>query len=289
MVTGFYPTTLKDALQQKAKHPDALLISGGTDVMVVKKTADNIIFLNNIKEMQLVEEKPDCFSIGAGCCYRDLIASPTVPEILKKAMRNIASPAIRSAGTLAGNICNASPAGDSLPVLYALDASVVLAGWQDQSIVKRKVFVKDFILGIRRIDLKENEIVVAVEIPKEFVEKEPVVYYEKIGARKAEAISKLSFTGCYTQKNEIVEDIRIAFGSVGITVLRFTDLEEKLKGKTLLEIKAVTDEIIEEYMERIHPIDDQRSTAEYRCQVCRNLLKDFLNGVCIGGKHDTDW
>lgn len=277
MVTGFYPTTLKDALQQKSQNPDALLISGGTDVMVVKKTSEHIIFLNNIEEIQLVEEKTDCISIGAGCCYRDLIANPMVPEMLKKAMRNIASPAIRSAGTLAGNICNASPAGDSLPVLYALDASVVLASWQNDTIVSRKVLVKDFILGIRKIDIKANEIVIAIEIPKNFLEKEPFVYYEKIGARKAEAISKLSFTGAYTLKEDVVEDIRIAFGSVGITALRFHDLEEKLKGKTLFEIEAIRDEIIEDYMARIHPIDDQRSTAEYRCQVCRNLLRDFLS------------
>lgn len=276
MVTGYYPTTQKEALEEKSMYPDALLISGGTDAMVVKKKAEHIIFLNNVKDMQSVEENSKSILIGAGCCYTDLIANPIVPEMLKKAMRNIASPAIRSAGTLAGNICNASPAGDTLPVLYALNASVMIASWQNGSVVNRKVLVKDFILGIRKIDLKENELVVAIEIPKEFLEKDPLIYYEKVGARKAEAISKLSFVGACALKDGHVEDIRIAFGSVGITALRFLDLEERMKGKSLSEIEALKPEIIEAYMERIHPIDDQRSTAAYRRQVCRNLLGDFF-------------
>lgn len=277
MVNGFYPKTIKEALMVKKEHPEALLISGGTDVMVVKKNADDIIFLNNIAEAKVVAEKEDCISIGAGCCYTDLIDFSIVPEVLKKAMRNIASPAIRSAGTLAGNICNASPAGDTLPILYATDAIVVLSSLQAERIVERRVGIKDFILGIRKIDLKAEEILVAVEIPKKNYDAYTKVSYEKVGARKSEAISKLSFIGMYNLKNNLITDIRIAFGSVGVTALRFERIEEKLLGKSLKEVEEMKKEIIEEYMSYIHPIDDQRSTAEYRCQICRNLLKEFLS------------
>ena len=133
-----------------------------------------------------------------------------------------------------------------------------------------------------KIDLKDTEIVVAIEIPKSFIEKEPCFYYEKVGARKSEAISKLSFIGTYTldkdaiSTKEVISDIRIAFGSVGITALRFNNIEKKLIGKSKEEIKTVKDEIVDEYMQNIHPIDDQRSTAEYRLTICRNLLNDFL-------------
>ncbi len=282
MVKGMYPTSIKEAACMKAEFPKALLITGGTDVMVVKKTADEIIFLNNVADMKQVKDEKDCISIGAAVCYSDLILDPLVPEMLKQAIRNIASPAIRSAGTLAGNICNASPAGDSLPVLYALDAIVVAASCVEGEIKLRKIAIKDFILGIRKIDLKDTEIVVAIEIPKSFIEKKPSFYYEKVGARKSEAISKLSFIGTYTldkdaiSTKEVISDIRIAFGSVGITALRFNNIEKKLVGKSKEEIKTVKDEIVDEYMQNIHPIDDQRSTAEYRLTICRNLLNDFL-------------
>lgn len=277
MVTGYYPKTILEAVEIRASHPGALLITGGTDVMVVKATAEHTVFLNGIKETQAVTEDDTTIVIGAGCTYRQLISNDKVPEVLKLAMRKIASPAIRSAGTISGNICNASPAGDTLPILYALNAVVVTAELLDGKVSRRRIPINDFILGIRKTDLKETEIVIAIEIPKKFLAEVSKIYYEKVGAREAEAISKLSFIGMYAQKDGIISDIRIAYGSVGITTVRLPELEAKLVGKTVAEIREKTPEIVDEFMTYIHPIDDQRSTAEYRSTVCRNLLKDFLS------------
>ena len=146
MVNGLYPKTIKEALQMKLQYPNALLITGGTDVMVVKKTAEHIIFLNNISETKEVADTGEYISIGAGACYASLLKNSLVPEILKKAMRTIASPAVRSAGTVAGNICNASPAGDTLPILYALGAEVVLSSIDGDRVINRKLPIKEFIL-----------------------------------------------------------------------------------------------------------------------------------------------
>lgn len=276
MVKGYYPTTILEALECIIQSKDALLISGGTDVMVVKKQFPEIILLNGIKEMKKVVDTGDAIVIGAGASYRELIENELVPKVLKQTMKQIASPAIRSAGTLAGNICNASPAGDTLPVLYALDAKVVCSRLEKGKKVERVVPINNFILGVRKIALHPDEMVTAIEIPKASYVRQTKFYYEKVGARAAEAISKLSFVGMYTLETGQIADIRMAFGSVGVTALRFPDIENQLKGKTLKEISENVDEYVEAFMTNIHPIDDQRSTAEYRCQICRNLIKDFL-------------
>ena len=199
MVTGHYPTSLKEALALLEKHQGALLISGGTDVMVVKKEAEHVIFLNQIEELKHVEEAKEAahgksiLRIGAGVTYAHMLSHPLIPKVLKQAVLGIASPAIRNIGTMAGNICNASPAGDTLPVLYALDAKVIIHGNEAGKMNTRKVPIEAFIQGIRKIDLKPTELVAAIEIPIEAYEKMNRCADEKVGARKSEAISKLSF------------------------------------------------------------------------------------------------
>ena len=285
MVTGHYPKSLKEALALLEEHPGALLISGGTDVMVVRKEAEHVIFLNQIEELKQMEEGEESASgksilrIGAGVAYVHMLDHPLIPKVLKQAISGIASPAIRNIGTMAGNICNASPAGDTLPVLYALDAKVVIQGNEAGKMYTREVPIEAFIQGIRKIALKPTELVSAIEIPIEAYEKMNRCAYEKVGARKSEAISKLSFIGLAEVEEDIVKAIKIAFGSVSITVVRRRELEEQMIGKKVAALKTEKEEILREYAEFITPIDDQRSTAAYRKSVCMNLLRDFLENL----------
>lgn len=279
MVNGYYPTTLAQAVSLLETYPDALLISGGTDVMVVKKSAENEIFLNRIEEIKQVEQTEDTLRIGAGITYRELLANKLVPKVLKEAIRGIASPAIRNLGTMAGNICNASPAGDTLPVLYALDAKVVLVHTQLGKMQTRKVAIEEFIKGIRKIDRAPGELVSAIEIPTEAYKNLQTTLYQKVGARQSEAISKLSFVGLAKVKEGKVTDFRIAFGSVGVTSIRIRPLESSLIGKSVEQIKAEKEDILKAYGEYINPIDDQRSTAVYRKKVCLNLLGAFIEAI----------
>lgn len=277
MVNAFYPMTLKEALQLRTDSKDSMIVSGGSDVMVVKKDAQDVIFVNHIKELQAVELREGKLRIGAGATYVQLIADQMIPEILKKAMRKIASPAIRNVGTIAGNVCNASPAGDTLSVLYAMDAQIVKSSLDENGDMIEKVIpIENFILGIRKIALESNEMVTAIQIPASSYEGMTKYYHEKVGAREAEAISKLSFTGFMKIQEGIITDIRIAFGSVGITTVRRRDIEEKILGYTREELNSRKKKIVSEYADILHPIDDQRSTAEYRKKVCLNLLEDFL-------------
>ena len=282
MAVGYYPDTLYEALQLRRDLTDTLPVAGGTDAMVSKKSASNIIFLNQMKELQEVRlqnrTEDGVLTIGAAAVYTELLSNDLVPEILKKAVGRIASPAVRNAGTVGGNICNASPAGDTLPVLYALSAVIVTASLSEQDELQiRRMPVEEFILGVRRTALKEKELVTAVEIPVSSYEGMTRIYYEKVGARQADAISKLSFAGLMKAEDNVIRDIRTAFGSVYTTVVRRRELEAGLIGKTLRELGELKQEIADSYGEYIRPIDDQRSTAAYRKKVCMNLLKDFLS------------
>ncbi len=276
-MVGHYPSAIFEALQQMKEHQPMTIVSGGTDVMVAGKKEDNIIFLNQIDELRNIIEEDGILKIGAECTYAEILHDEKIPEVLKVAIKKIASPAVRSSGTLSGNICNASPAGDSLPVLYALSAVVVTQYLNDEENIETiKVPIEEFITGIRKTSLKKEAIVTEIEIPIKNYSNISKISYEKVGARESQAISKLSFVGILKIENKKISDARIAFGSVGIKVVRRPELENKLIGLTLEEADARKEEFIEEYSSYITPIDDQRSTAAYRKKVCLNLLREFL-------------
>ncbi|MFQ9617529.1 MAG: FAD binding domain-containing protein, partial [Clostridium butyricum] len=177
---------------------------------------------------------------------------------------------IRNMGTIGGNICNASPAGDTLPVLYSLNSrcNVISEG------LERTINIEDFIYGPRRTALKKNEILKSITISKENFN---IVHYEKVGARKASAISKLSFAGLCNVENGRVQDLRMSFGAVGATVVRLKEAETLIIGKEINTLDKFIKEAIEIYDKNINPIDDQRSTAQYRKIVVMNLIKYFFN------------
>jgi xanthine dehydrogenase FAD-binding subunit len=272
MVEGFYPESLEEAVQLKFDNKEAYLYAGGTDWMVRHAPCNKVLFLNKITELKEVKEDDTFIYIGSGCTYMELLQNTIIPEILKKAMRGIAAPAIRNIGTIGGNICNASPAGDTLPVLYALEATVVLAEHNGERILP----IRDFILGIRKLDLKNTEILKQIQIPKKNFSSE---YYQKVGARKSQALSKLSFTALATVKENVLTDLRIAFGSVSVTTVKIKELEEKYIGLKIEDFKNKIEEIKADYEAFIKPIDDQRSTAIYRKKVCINLLEDFIKSL----------
>lgn len=278
MVTGYYPKTISEACMLRRDLTDTMLVAGGSDIMVVKKKAANPIFINGIEELQGVKLEDGVLTIGAGVAYVDLLANGLIPNVLKKAIRNIASPAIRSVGTMGGNICNASPAGDTIPVLYALSAIVVKGKvTKEGELQKTRLPIEEFIQGIRKIALQDDELVLAIEIPTASYEGMTKIMYEKVGARKSEAISKLSFVGLMKVEDEIITDVRIAFGAVSVTAVRRNELEQQLIGRNIADLASLREGIVASYADYICPIDDQRSTANYRKTVSINLLNAFLS------------
>ena len=277
MVEGYSPNTFEQALKI-LNEKDVIIYSGGTDLMVKNKNVasllpkftKDLLYIGDLNELKEIREEGNTIKIGAACTLSSLLRVESIPEVLKEAIRNIASPAIRNIGTIGGNICNASPAGDTLPILYALEAKLKLSSINSS----REVNINDFILGPGKIILKNNEILESILIEKVNFNK---VYYQKVGARKASAISKISFVALAEVIEEKIIDIRIAIGSVGPKIVRVKTAEDILIGRELKDIENIISEITKIYSENVNPISDQRSTAIYRKTVALRLIQYFLN------------
>ncbi|MFE3974600.1 MULTISPECIES: FAD binding domain-containing protein [unclassified Peribacillus] len=277
-ITAYRFERLDETLSQLNRE-DCAIIAGGTDVMVLHKSRRGvppkipkpIVFINHLSELKQVYQHHKDLHIGACCTYSELLENPLIPFALKNAIKTIAAPAIRNRGTLGGNICNASPAGDMLPLLYVYNAKILLRSVNGD----RMVAISDFIQGPRRVQRFHNEIVTEIILP--FVLEGSHVVFEKVGNRNADAIAKVSFAGFIRISKDRIDDIRFAFGAVGPTMVRSIDIEKKLVGKTIPLADADIAAIVAAFDKVIRPIDDQRSTAAYRKTVALHLLRYFLS------------
>ncbi|HEX5350655.1 MAG TPA: FAD binding domain-containing protein [Trichococcus sp.] len=276
MVNVFIPDTLTEALQIRALN-ETLVINGGTDVMVKYRrwhgmSPDfpmDVLHIGNIAELKRIEIAEGKLMIGAAVTLSDLLEHPLVPDYITLPIREMASPAIRNMGTLAGNLCNASASGDSLPMLYALDAEVTLASVHGT----RKLPIRQFITFAKQTLLQPDELVTEITIP---LEDYTVAYYRKIGGRQVNAISKASFYAVAIKKDGIIEDVRIAVGSVAPTAVRDRVCEGTLIGSAETELDAKIETLRTRYGELLAPLDDTRSTADYRRHVSLQWLADFI-------------
>ena len=276
MVNHHIPSTLQEALKILDKH-DCYIMAGGTDLMVVKHQRSGLIpnfdkdvcYIANLEELQYIFEDEKGVHIGAGTKFSDIEDNELVPEILKQIIHELASPNIRNMATMAGNIANASPAGDSIVGLYLLDAELELVNIHGS----RMVPIKDFIFGVRKIHRNQNELIKEIFIPHH---DDLNTYWRKVGSRAAESISKITFAGGYEVENGKVKDLRMAFGSVSITVVRERKIEEKYIGMSVEELHNHVEDIVMDMSKFVQPITDQRSTKEYRYKVAMNILKDFI-------------
>lgn len=276
MVKQIIPKNLQEALNY-LYDGDYKVIAGGTDLMIQKRnTADllpkfssNMLYVFNLEELKYVIKEDHQIRIGSMTSLETLLHHPDVPQLLKDVILDMASPGIRNMATLAGNIANASPAGDSLVPLYLMDAIIVLSSiYQNRYIPIEKV-----IIGPRKTVIQQNEIIKEIIIPNH-----DVTHYKwvKVGGRLADAISKVSFAGSITIEKEIVTDLRIALGAVFMTVIRDRSIEKIFKQMTIAQLKEDLPTLLSHYEDLIKPIDDQRSNKEYRLKVALNLIKDFI-------------
>ncbi len=256
------PRNLQDALRLLHDDPQAMPIAGCTDVYVGLnfRTVSATRFLNlwNLKDLRRIERTPSGVSIGALATYTQMIESPLVRKILPilvDASRLVGGVQIQNRGTLGGNIANASPAGDTLPVLAVAEATVVLESVDG----RRRVAFNEFYTGYRASVRRPDELIVAVEIPK--LDGRP--WFRKVGTRAAQAISKVVMAAVRSHRT------RVALGSVAPTVVRLPRTEAALSsGASIEEAQRIL-------LGEIAPIDDARSTAEYRRRVSSNLLGRF--------------
>jgi CO/xanthine dehydrogenase FAD-binding subunit len=231
----------------------------------------NYVNIWPLKELRGIHIGEDHVMLGALTTYTDVQADPVLRRefpMLCQAASETGGLAIQNRGTLGGNIVNASPAADSPPALLAYDAEIELVS----SSGSRWIPYDGFHRGYKQMDMRPDELLRQVRLPRTTSGLQQ--YYRKVGTRKAQAISKVCFAAVARVEAERVTDARIVLGSVAPVVLRCKETENAIRGRAL---DAETVKLARETLRReISPIDDVRSTADYRLRVAANLLVDFL-------------
>lgn len=270
------PARLADALAILAREPEVWRpFAGGTDLMVLleagKLAHKNYLNIWGLVELCGISVSNEFVTLGALTTYVEVQSHAVLRAefpMLCQAASETGGLAIQNRGTLGGNIANASPAADSPPALLAYDAQVELVSLNGARWVPYLGFHTDYKQTIMRPD----ELLTRIRLPRGA--RALHHYYRKVGTRKAQAISKVCFAATAFMQGEIIEDLRLALGSVAPVPLRCRETENALRG-AMLEPGAI--KRARAVLEReIVPIDDIRSTRNYRLKVSLNLLEDFL-------------
>ncbi|HKO63203.1 MAG TPA: xanthine dehydrogenase family protein subunit M [Pyrinomonadaceae bacterium] len=273
------PASLHEGLTLLSHEPGVWQpFAGGTDLMVLleagKLPHKNYVNIWNLPELRGIEVSPPQISIGALTTYTEIQQHPVLREefpMLCQAASETGGLAIQNRGTLGGNIANASPAADSPPALLAYDAEVELVSINGT----RRIAYQNFHTGYKQTVMHADELLSRVYLPR--TTNGAMHYYRKVGTRKAQAISKVCFAGLARMSEGYVGDIRLALGSIAPIPFRCLKTESILRGAAL-DPQAVEKAKLE--LEReISPIDDVRSTRNYRLRVSVNLLTDFLSNL----------
>ncbi|MEP3198951.1 MAG: FAD binding domain-containing protein [Lentilitoribacter sp.] len=262
------PTDLQTALTLYAVK-GSRIIAGGTDVFPAAKqghTPRTLIDLTAIPALSGIELTGDHYRIGAATTWSDIIKAelPAGFDALKQAACEVGSIQIQNAGTIGGNICNASPAADGVPPLLALDAKVELASAENGV---RRMALSEFILNVRKTSLAEDEIVSAVHIPKPGALEKSA--FEKLGSRRYLVISITMIAANITcDKSGVITHAKIAVGACSPVAQRLTAFETDIIGQ-----KPENIEITEQHLSVLSPIDDVRGSGEYRMDVVAEQCK----------------
>jgi CO/xanthine dehydrogenase FAD-binding subunit len=275
------PRTLDEALAMKADHPDAIPLAGGTDLMVEmnfgRLRPPGVIDVSRLSELRQWRQENGHVVLGSGVPYATIVKEMTAFIPLVQASRSVGSPQIRNRGTVGGNLGTASPAGDALPVLAAYDAEVVL---RSQARGERSLPWSAFLTGPKRTAIAPDELIIAsrwrrVRGPGSF---------SKIGTRNAMVIA---VAGLCLVLDEEARRVRVALGSVGPTIIRAADAEEKLSAAMAAAgvwddpSRQLGDDAVEEFAGMVagaaRPLDDVRGTANYRRHACRVLARRSLS------------
>jgi CO/xanthine dehydrogenase FAD-binding subunit len=270
------PSNLDEALRRMADEPGAWRpFAGGTDLMVLleagKLEHKRYLSIQHLPELRGIEATDDQITLGALTTYTQVQADAILREefpMLCEAASLTGGVAIQNRGTIGGNIANASPAADSLPALLVYEAELELVSASGSRWIGYQVFHT----GYKTTIMRQDELIKAVRLPR--ATKGWRQHTRKVGTRKAQAISKVCFAGMANMDGDEIKEIRLAYGSVAPVPVRASKTEAVLKNRKI-DMAAIKDSRAELAAE-LTPIDDMRSTAEYRLRVGANLLEEFL-------------
>lgn len=275
----FSPSTLEELWPLLEGEPGAALLAGGTDLLVKVRAGlaspRAYVALGRVEGLRTIREEAGAFFLGAGATHAELLEHRGVNAalpVLAAALRTLGSPPVRAAATLGGNLCTASPAGDCLPPLYALEAEVELASRGG----RWRLPLDRFVLGPGRTALAPGEVLVGVRVPRP--PRGALQHFEKVGQRKALAIAIASLAAVVERgPSGAVVRARLAWGSVGPTVVVCREGEQALEGAALG--RASLERAAALARRTVAPLDDLRASARYRREVAGNLVLRLAAGA----------
>lgn len=267
------PESVSEALAFKATNPDIVPIAGGTDLLVqwpgqLERQAASYLDLSGLDELRTIRWTQDTLELGALTTYWDTLCQPRVGvehPLLHDAARQVGAIQIQTRGTWAGNIINASPAADGVPVLMAYDATVVLASVDGE----RQVPLSAFYHGYKQIEARPHELIRKILVPRR---EHDVQFFEKVAPRQAQAITVVGVTVAHSSCGW-----RVVASSMAPTVCRCPHLESLLQEGTPV---SCPEDLLEPLRADVSPIDDLRSSAHYREQVMSRVLYFNLGETC---------
>lgn len=273
MTSYLRPRTLEEAIVARAAYPDWMVLAGGTDLMVNanhKPSPPGILDLWRLGELGFIRVESGAIAIGAGTTWHEVERHPAIRDKLlplAQAAREIGALQIQARGTLGGNVGTSSPVGDSLPVLLALDATIEVASVRGT----RRIPYASYCTGYRKTQLAADELIVAAHIPLPAPGMRTT--WRKVGTRRAQSISKVMGAAAITLDGGTVVSARVALGAVADRPIRITAVENAVAG---LPLASAADAARAALRGAIQPIDDVRSTADYRRDVAENLVARFF-------------
>ena len=271
----FYPKTVEEAYKISINNENSKYLSGGTDLNLIESdrhTKHNFILLNRISKLNSIYEKNNEIHIGAATTLEDALPYfdkyfPPLAEIL----RRFGSSQIRSQATIAGNLCTASPIGDTAPSLMALDGSIEIFSNNKYKYIS----IEDLFVDYRKTILNPNDILTSIIIPLPSLDKK--YYAWKVSKRHDQDISTVSLASLIeiNEKN-IIQSCKIAFGGLAATTIRVKEIENALIGKSPVSSQ---NDVVNITKKTIKPLSDLRGSADYRINLAIGLLKRLLFSV----------
>ncbi len=271
--------TVSEAVALLLEHPDARIISGGSDVLIKiregRMAGTSLVSIRDIEELKGIERKENGdIYIGAGTVFSHITVDPVIQKyisVLGEAVDQVGGPQIRNIGTIGGNICNGAVSADSVPTVFSYNSLLYIANAEGGRVVP----VREFYLGPGRVDLHPGEVLTHVVIPREEYEGYHG-HYIKYSMRNAMDIATLSCSvvSKVDPETKILEDVRITFGVAAPVPYRCVETEALLKGKTLNE--DLYRELEESIRGEIHPRDSWRASKAFRLQIGGEIARRAL-------------
>ncbi|MER8781425.1 xanthine dehydrogenase family protein subunit M [Mesorhizobium sp. M0664] len=275
MIRYAKPTTVDDALALLGEGQWRIL-AGGTDFYPAqgsKPFRDNVLDINGLVALRGIAEAENHWLVGARTTWTDLVRHPLPAafDALKQAAREVGSVQIQNVASIAGNLCNASPAADGVPALLVLDAEVELRS----AVATRHLPLAEFILGNRRTALQPGEMVTAIRIPKPATAGSSA--FVKLGARRYLVISIAMAAARLAVEDGMVRNAAVAVGSCSVVARRLAGVEAALRGRPVGQALATA--IQSAPMDELSPIGDVRGSAEYRLDAAREIVARAVLGA----------